>query len=219
MDNKELDEVLQRYAESTRNDKDVAFKKLNEMPKEDYRPKKILKPRYIFASAICAIVIVLCIVLPITLTTDETPHDNGPRYCQSIDIVYNQENSLSGLIEGAYCPTNVIDGMSIMSITSSTDSTLHGARLSFYIFEEVIVDINFAIVPKTHILQTYENYFNLPNQEQWEEYIIKFNKSFNAEIETYDMCIYFADSKYDYFISASSDEELGASELLNMLYA
>lgn len=222
MDNKELDEILQRYAESTRNDKDVAFKKLNEKPIEEKRSNKRLKPRYIFATAICAIIIVLCIILPITLK-DDSPQNSGPRYCLSIDIVYNQENSFSDLTEkcgsGAFYPTCVAEEVLFESISSLSDSSLHGAYIGYIIEDDIIIFADVNIIPKTHILEKYEEYFTLPDQEQWKSYSLKVKKAFNEETQLYDMQIYFADAEYDYFIFASSEEEMAAEQLLNILYA
>lgn len=220
MEDKELYEILKKYAESTRSDKEVAFKKLNEKPKEEVKQctQKKFKPRYAFAIAMSLIVIVLCVTLPITLT--DKPQDMAPTFCETAEIFYNGEQSIDVLKNNynidAYYPSYTEDA--VLSISSRKDSSLRGAFLGYSI-EENIVFIDFVIIPKTHILQMYEDYFDLPNVQQWDEYEIKSLKEYNAETERYDLQIYFSDSKYDYFVTANSDSEVGATELLDILYS
>lgn len=225
MDDKELYEILQKYAGNIKGEKESAFKKLNKQANEDVKlPRKRFKPQYVFAVAMCIIVIVLCIALPITLI-DNSSNVIEPTYCESNDITYSLENNLSEIINkyhiDAYYPTYLADteDMMIASILSNKDESLHGVQISYIIEEnDEMIFIDFAIVPTTHILQTYEDYFSLQNQLKWKDYDIKYFKEYNEETLMYDMQIYFTDGKYDYFINVESDEEMNTSELLNFLY-
>ncbi|MDE6060093.1 MAG: hypothetical protein K2G31_01280, partial [Clostridia bacterium] len=102
MDNKELDEILQNYAKSTQMDKDIAFKKLNEKPQPEKRPKKRFKPQYVFYIAVCVIAVVLCTVLPLTLTNDSAQTNEAPIYCGSGGVDYHLEDDFSAL-RTKYC--------------------------------------------------------------------------------------------------------------------
>lgn len=225
MDDKELYEILQKYSKDIKSEKESAFKKLNEQHKVVVKPsRKRFKPQYAFAIAMCMIVIVLCIALPITLT-ENSQEVVAPTYCTSGEIIYNQENNLTVLIDkyhiDAYYPTYVISAeeMSICSIQSNVDASLHGALIGYVVEEnDEVTSIEVVIVPKTHILQTYEDYFSLQNQLKWKDYDIKYFKEYNEETLMNDMKIYFADGKYDYFITVESDEEMDTSDLLNLLY-
>lgn len=113
MDNKELYEILQEYADDVKAEKESAFKKLNEQPKEDVKQsRKRFKPQYAFAIAMCMVVVVLCIALPIALT--DKPHGYvEPTYCSSGEIIFGFEgNSLADIEKhhiDAYYPTLVTD--------------------------------------------------------------------------------------------------------------
>lgn len=221
MDDKELYEILKKYAEDTKCEKESAFEKLREESQEEVRrPRKRFKPRYVFAAAICVIVIVLCIALPITLI--DKPQDAiEPTYCESIDIEYRMEDSLSVVVNNyhinALFPSN--DADSVVSISSKIDSSLHGVQLGYVIEKNGMIFIELTIIPKTHILRSYENYISLQNELKWEIYNIKFSKEYDEETLMNNMKIYFNDGKYDYFIAVESDEEIEPTNILDILYS
>ena len=225
MDDKELYEILQKYSEDIKSEKESAFKKLNEQHKGVVKPsRKRFKFQYAFAIAMCMIVIVLCIALPITLT-ENSQEVVAPTYCTSGEIIYNQEDNLTVLIDkyhiDAYYPTYVISAeeMSICSIQSKTDASLHGALISYVIEDnDELISIDVAIVPKTHILQSYEKYFSMQDKSKWNGYDVKSFKEYNEETLMYEMQLYFTDGKYDYFIAVDSDMEIETLDLLNLLY-
>lgn len=226
MDNKELYEILQEYADDVKAEKESAFKKLNEQPKEDVKQsRKRFKPQYAFAIAMCMVVVVLCIALPIALT--DKPHGYvEPTYCSSGEIIFGFEgNSLADIEKyhiDAYYPTLVTDkeNMAVCSILSDKDTSLHGIQIGYVLEEDEdeMTFIELAIVPKTHILQIYEDYFDLQEKIKWNKYDVKYFRALNQGTLMYDMQIYFTDGKYDYFITVESDEEMDTSVLLNLLY-
>ncbi len=228
MEDKELYEILQKYAEETRGDKDEELKKLHEKQREqeevrNTKTKKRFKPQYIFATALCIIAIVLCIALPITLTGN--PQDAKSTYCNSGDLSYNNEGSIDALVNKYHIyadyPTYTTDkdSMAVLSISSYSDSGLHGAFLSYVIEEDALMFIDLAIVPKTHILQPYEDYFAMPNKSNWNEQEIRFINKLNEETQMFCMQIYFTEGKYDYFVKIESDCEIDAVDMLNLLYS
>jgi len=227
MDDKELYETLEKYAESTRSDKSVAFKKLNEKPQEEVRrSQKRFKLQYLFAAAACMAVIVLCITLPLTLTDKSTdaPQGEEPTYCNGGELAFNMEESIDVLKEVygiyAFYPTLELDSdnMAVNSISSYNDSTLHGALLGYCILEDVFTFIDVAIIPKTHVVQIYEDYFELTNVQQWRGFELKYEVELNADTELYDMKIYFSDEKYDYFVSVNNEVPTDAAAIMDILY-
>lgn len=217
MDNKELYEILQDYAESTRNDKDRAFKKLNEQPKQPSRAKSRSKSQIIFASMMCSVILALCIALPITFTTENAAEIT---YCAIEDLVYEDEVDIA-IFQNQYNLNAMYpkrEAVLIRSISSISDPNFKCALLGYFEFVEVMIDIDLTIVPKTHILQVYEKYFKLENSVQWEEYKIIYETVMNPKTGSYDMKIYFTDGSYDYFITAQSDGEIAPTNLLNILY-
>ena len=222
MDNKELNEILQEYAKSTQLDKDIAFKKLNEKPQPEKRTKKRFKPQYVLSIvAVCVIAVVLCTVLPLTLTND-SPQNNGPTFCDMVNIDYRKVENISYLKNeyhiDAFYPDREFDGTSFFSIYSLTDSTLAGAKIEYVIFEDSLIFTDLVIIPKTHILEDYQNYFAFENEQKWGEYDLKYNKADSEDTLYINMQIYFTDGKYDYFVDVNSDEELEPTELLNIIY-
>lgn len=229
MDDKELNEILNKYAESEKGNMEVAFAKLNAKPKEERRARKRMKPRYIFATAMmCAIVLVLCITLPITLTGNSDPDSSNftpqpvePTYFDEIDLDYTVEDSLS-FLKNAYgidakFPNR--EAETIKSISSSKDSEMKGALLDYLICEDYEVDIRLHIIPKMYIINIFESYFTLMNEVSWGEYTVKYSKVVDDKSDETEMKAYFTDGKYDYFITADIDSDIGASELLDILYA
>lgn len=221
MNNKDLKDILENYAEATRNKREVAFKKLNEQPKPAKRTNKRFKPQYCFAVALSAIVIVLCIALPITLTSNPTPGGSASKYCSNEDIMFNMEDNISILINNlnikALYPT--YDISSVSSISSYSDVDFHGALLSFIIEENGLTFTDIAIIPNTYVLQMYEDYYKLNNEQIWSNYNLKYIIEYNEFADMFDMKVYFTDGEYDYFITVNSDYEVNPVELFNILYS
>ncbi len=228
MDDKELYETLEKYAESTRSDKSVAFKKLNEKPKGEVgRSRRRFKPQYLFAAAACMVVVVLCITLPLTLTDKSTdkPQGEEPTYCSDGELALNQEESIDVLknVYGIYAFYPTLDPISnylaVCSISSYSDSTLHGALLGYSILGDIFTFIDVAIIPKTHTVQIYEDYFKLTNVQQWRGFELKYQEELNADTELYDIKIYFSDEKYDYFVAVNNEVPTDAAAIMDILYS
>lgn len=222
MDNKELDEILQSYAKATQPDKEIAFKKLNEKPQPEKRPKKRFKLQYALSLAVFVIAVVLCTVLPLTLTKADSPQNSEPTYCERVHIDYHKVEDISILKNdyniNAYYPNAEYEGATCSSITSQTDSSFVGAKIMYSIFDEDVLFVELVIIPKTHILEEYEHYFTLEDEQKWRGYNVKYFKEDCNEMLFYGTMIYFADSKYDYFLAIDCDRDLGVGELLDMVY-
>lgn len=230
MDDKELYEILKSSADDIKRDKDNALKKLSKVSQNEVKRSKLsVKPRYILEIAVCLIAIALCIALPTTLA-DSTisanqPQAPQPAYCYSDDLSYNLEDGISTLKDkygiNAFYPTYETedpDFMNCMFVSSRKDDTLKGASLGYVIDDDKYIDISLTIIPKTHIIDFFESYFELPNEQQWREFNVKYSQSPNDITEFYDTKIYYADSKYDYFVKVESDVVISATELLDILY-
>lgn len=228
MEDKELYEILQDYADATRGDKEEDLKKLHEKQREQEEVKntkttKRFKPQYIFAATVCVIVIVLCISLPIALT--DNPQEVNSTYCTSDVISLNNEGSIDVLVNKYHIYANyptyttTPDCMAVCSISSYIDSRLHGAFLGYVIEDDNLIFIEIAIVPKTHILQTYEKYFSLPNKSNWNGREIRFIKKLNKDTQMFDIQVYFEDDTYDYFVKVESEFEEDVFDILNLLYS
>lgn len=228
MEDKELYEILQDYADATRGDKDEDLKKLHEKQREQeavehIKTKKRFKPQYVFAVVMCMIVIVLCISLPIALT--DNPQEKTPTYCGIGDFSIKYEGSIEVLVDKYHIyadyPTYTTDPdcMAICSISSNSDCSLHGAFLGYVIEDDNLISIEVTIIPKPHILYTYEKYFALPNKSDWNGREIRFINKLNKYTEMFDIQVYFEDDNYDYFVKAECLLEEDVFDILNLLYS
>lgn len=224
MNDKELYDILYKYAEATKTDKDTAFKKLDMQPKPQKNAKvhsKAFKPLIAFAVAMSIVAIVLCVTLPLTLPNKEAPNDPAPIYCESGDIGYNQEQDIQYLKEhfgiDANYPTLAPDA--VLSMFSETYENLHGASLEYVLEDDMILFVDLTIVPKSFILQIYEHYFNLPDKEQWGDITLNYQRTLNKDSELYEMEVYYTDNNYDYFVAVTCDIAITPSSLMDILYA
>lgn len=230
MDDKELYDILKESGDDIKREKDTALKKLNEMPQEEVKRSKLsVKPQIWYILSACLIALVLCIALPISLTSTTFSTNNEqnvePTYTYPGDVMYNLEDGISTLKDkygiNALFPTFKTEDpgfMSCMFLSSRKDDTLKGATLGYVIDDDKYLDISLTIIPKTHIVDTYKVYFELPNEQQWREFNIKYGQSQNDVTAFYDTKIYYADSKYDYFVKVESDVMISVVDLLDMLY-
>ena len=70
MNDKEFDEIMHKYVESTKLDKDIAFKKLKNNSERKKKTRMKYNPKIAFAAMLCTIIVVLSITLPLTLIKD-----------------------------------------------------------------------------------------------------------------------------------------------------
>lgn len=70
MNDKEFDEIMHKYVESTKLDKDIAFKKLKNNSESIKKTRMKYNPKIAFAAMLCTIIVVLSITLPLTLIKD-----------------------------------------------------------------------------------------------------------------------------------------------------
>ena len=180
MNDREFNEIMQKYVQSTRPNKDIALKKLNQMPESNNRPRKRIKPQFICAAVMCSIILVLCIALPVTLI-DNSParsvyygiDDTSLNMVESIDVLKNEFR-----VDAKYPNVNADV---VYSVSSNKSNLIIGALLEFWVFDVKVFNAEFVVVPKSYILEKYENYFDSSVSQQWDEYIITSNKIYDFE--------------------------------------
>ena len=86
MNDREFDEIMHKYVESTKLDKDIAFKKLKNNSDSIKKTQIKYKPKIAFAAMLCTIIVVLSITLPLTLIKD---YQDITKYYGSDDISYS----------------------------------------------------------------------------------------------------------------------------------
>ncbi len=217
MNDREFDEIMHKYVESTTLDKDIAFKKLNNNKKSIKKTQIKYKSKIAFAAMICTIIIVLSISLPITLIKD---NKDISKYYSSDDITFSIVENENVLINEynvkAYLPKAKADG--VYAISSNSDGILNGAVLHFYVFDIKVFNVEFIAISKNCILQNYDKYFDYTLVQKWNDFELKYFYKFNDNTLFYNVNIYFTDGSYNYFLTVESEEDLQPNEILDFLY-
>ncbi len=239
MDDRELDNILKNYAESTRNDKDVALKRLKRQPKTDRAIFKRIHLRNAFAMAMCVACIVLCVVLPIALSNTQT---EGPEvemsYCDDEDFYISKEGHTPQILDEKYkmyahypnpMHPDFVNNIyyEVVSLRPKHfNENWIGATIGFggYVLQDgdfctFSVDVELTILTKPLCFWDHRNYAKMSNIEQWKGYEVRYEKGRTQGLGLYELRIYFTDDKYGYFVKAESTEDMSVIEFLDQYYA
>lgn len=235
MDDKELYDILNGYAESTKNDKVVAFSKFNRQPKPARKVRKIDSPHIAFVSAMCVVCLILCIILPLNMP--QNPEKIDPGFCSDGEYILNAEGQNTQVLDDKFnlfahypnptFPTSMPDKyFEVLSVRSSNNrEVVIGAYIGYGCLDmnesgsDFFIDINVTILSKPHCYPKHKNFGKLPNVQQWQDYQIRYAIKFNDLLQQYETSVYFADGAYNYFIDASCSEEMDIIDFLNQYYA
>lgn len=217
MNDREFDEIMHKYVESTKLDKDIAFKKLKNNSESIKKTQIKYKPKIAFAVMLCTIIVVLSITLPLTLIKD---YEDITKYYSSNDVSYSNVEDENVLINDygikAYFPKFKADIVNIIS--SNLDGILDGAVLQYYIYDINIFNVELVMLSKNCILQKYDKYFDYTVVQKWNNFELKYISLYNTNTFYYNINIYFTDGSYNYFLTVESEEDLQPNEILDFLY-
>lgn len=217
MNDREFDEIMHKYVESTKLDKDIAFKKLNNHKESIEKTQIKYKSKIAFAAMICTIIIVLSISLPISLIND---NNDISKYYSSDDITFSIVENENVLVNEynikAYLPKAKADV--VYAISSNSDGILNGAVLHFYIFDIKVFNVEFIAISKNCILQNYDKYFDYTTVQKWNDFNLRYLISYDIDTQYYIIKFYFTDGAYNYFLTVESEEDLQPNEILDFLY-
>lgn len=235
MDDKELYDILNRYAESTKNDKELALSKFKRQQKPARKVHKIDGPRVSFASAMCVVCLILCIVLPLNMP--QNPQKVDPSFCSDGSYIVNSEGQNTQVLDDKFhifahypnptFPTIVPDKyfeVFTVRLSNNREEPI-GAYIGYGCLDmdeggsDFFIDINVTILSKPHCYPKHKNFDKLPNTQQWQDYQIRYAIKFNDQLQQYETSVYFADGAYNYFIDASSSEQKDVIDFLNQYYA
>lgn len=217
MNDREFDEIMHKYVESTKVDKDIAFKKLKNNSESIKKTRIKYKPKIAFAAMLCTIIVVLCITLPLTLIKD---YEDITKYYGSDDISYSSVEDEDVLINEygikAYFPTVKADIVNIIS--SNSDGFLNGAALEYFVYDDIVFNAKFISISKNCIIQNYDKYLDYSNVIKWNDIELKYFIKYSHNTLYYNINIYFTDGSYNYFLTVESEEDLQPNEILDFLY-
>ncbi|MCI8733042.1 MAG: hypothetical protein HFE29_01750 [Clostridia bacterium] len=217
MNDREFDEIMHKYVESTKLDKDIAFKKLKNNSDSIKKTQIKYKPKIAFAAMLCTIIVVLSITLPLTLIKD---YQDITKYYGSDDISYSIVEDENVLINEYRIRANFpkVKADTVNIISSNSDGVLNGAALEYFVYDEIIFNAEFIAISKNCILQNYDKYFDYTLVQKWNDFELKYFYKFNDNTLFYNVNIYFTDGAYNYFLTVESEEDLQPNEILDFLY-
>lgn len=226
MDNKEFNEIMHEYAKS---EKSPSNKALSKLVREDRKTSKNSRKQrgavFACAAILTVIVLTLSITLPIVLNKKDSGDGETPQttYCTTEDLSFNLEDSIDVLKNvygvNAIYPTFDANITAISSITSTKYQDLRGCRIYYDASDKSYLLVDFVAIKKDYIVNTYSHYHDLDKQVEWHNMAVKYDLTYDEEIETYINTVYFSDNDYNYYIRTESDDEISATELLELLYA
>ncbi len=225
MDNKKFNEIMREYAKS---EKSSSSKALSKLEREEKRTRKSSSKHrgFVFActAMMTAIVLMLCITLPIVLNKKSSGDGETPQttYCTTGDLSFSFEDSIDVLKNvygvNAIYPTFEANITAISSITSNNYQGLKGCKIFYEMSDDSYFIVEFVAINKDYIVNTYAHYHDLGEQAEWRDMTVKFDLTYDEEIVAYINTVYFSDSNYNYYIRTESDEEISAIDLLDLMF-
>lgn len=225
MDNKKFNEIMHEYAKS---EKSSSSKALSKLKREGKRIRKSINKHRGFAFACTAmmaiIVLTLCITLPIVLNKKSSGVDEAPQttYCAADDLILSFVNSIDDLkneygINVLY-PSFDENITAVSLITSEKYQGLKGCKINYEYFDDMYLLVDFVAIKSDYVVNTYSQYHDLNQQVEWKDTIVKYDSTYDEEIESFISIAFFTDNKYNYYIRIESDDEISITELLDLMF-
>ena len=78
--------------------------------------------------------------------------------------------------------------------------------------------VDFVAIKSDYVVNTYSQYHDLNQQVEWKDTIVKYDSTYDEEIESFISIAFFTDNKYNYYIRIESDDEISITELLDLMF-
>lgn len=216
---------MHEYAKS---EKSSSSKALSKLKREGKRIRKSSNKHRGFAFACTAmmaiIVLTLCITLPIVLNKKSSGVDEAPQttYCAADDLILSFVNSIDDLkneygINVLY-PSFDENITAVSLITSEKYQGLKGCKINYEYFDDMYLLVDFVAIKSDYVVNTYSQYHDLNQQVEWKDTIVKYDSTYDEEIESFISIAFFTDNKYNYYIRIESDDEISITELLDLMF-
>ncbi len=222
MTDKDFDEIMQQYVETTKSSAKDDLKKLKEaeIQHPHNNKSKFNKNRLWFMVAtIVAIVLVITVTVPLAINQNVP---TGPIIYQitSNDIIDSDDSSIDQLDN---CQSLLIP--SIESVYSETSLWLLkennkaiGAEQVIDVYDEYIENITTILLKKEYKYNLLYHYDDLLNSYVWRNCNVNFETVSSVIDFQYNNYIFLSYGQYNYYISVITYEELSICDLLDRIY-
>lgn len=218
MDDKEFDEIMQKYVDSASGLQREDLKKLTNNSRV---AKKKPLPRLVWAAIALSFIVVIS--LSITLPLVLKPDVNNQQQIYALlddDILLEHidelEDFLSNNCNGMPYPTIARFSNLSNAILLKENKKAIGIKSVMEIYGEDCYSLSFYILEKKYRLVSLISYPELENKADWEGIEVRFKSVIQRDVtETY---MFFVKSSYVYYMKAVSYESKSPSELLDIIF-
>lgn len=217
MDDKQFDEIMEKYVSSAPNNKANDLKYVKE-----YTPKHRMNFVLKWSSmAVCfCLIITLLIVLPSIL--NKKPQDSSVLYLDNEQIIpepiYSVDNLSSYGLSKYLLPTITTSKQTAYIFRKTDDNEVVGIEFRFplmnYDYETITVGSTFL----QYDLQKFSYYSVCVNNAVWNNLNVKWVSTFDEINETYITKMTFVYDNYNYFIETETYEQLEPLIILDYIY-
>lgn len=225
MDNKEFNEIMHEYVKTEKSPSNNALSKLvREERKTSKNSGKQRRAVFACAAILTVIVLTLSITLPIVLNKKDSGEVETPQttYCTTDDLSFSLEDSIDVLKNvygvNAMYPTFDADITSVLLVSSSKYQGLNGCKINYVAIGDVYLEVDFIAIKRDYIVNTYSHYHDFDKKAEWRDIAVKYELTYDEEIEVYINTVYFSDNDYNYYIRTESDDEISAIDLLDLMF-
>ncbi len=223
MDDKEFEEIMQKYVASTSRGKETDFKKLRQLQSQRQVPqrRKSFKPKYALVGVLCSIILVLAVVLPTTLIKQDDVDKSEIIYSNIEDIRATIVESINVLkdnynLNAIYANVGDVSASSVL--LSKKDNAIIGAYIIADGSDGNISKVSNFIINKKYILNDFKQYYEFPRKVSWGEYTVGYAMILDEASNNMKYQIYFTDGNYDYFLNVTGRIGMEIEDILNTLY-
>lgn len=218
MEDKEFDEIMQKYVDSASGLQGEDLKKLTNNRRV---AKKKTLPRLIWAAIALSFIVVigLSITLPLVLKPDVNNQQQIYALLDEdilLEHIDELEDFLSNNCNGMPYPTiaHIINLSNAILLKENKKAI--GIKSEMGIYGEDCYSLSFYILEKKYRLVSLISYPELENKADWEGIEVRFKSVIQRDVtETY---MFFVKSSYVYYMKAVSYESKSPSELLDIIF-
>ena len=218
MDDKEFDEMMNKYVDSTRGLIDKDLSRLSDA-KAEVKKKNSSKPFWITISAVLTIAIVLAITLPLTMQ-NTVGNKSAVYQITENDIVFNYDADLITVdgYEELMLPTLENVGETTTAWNLKENGNLIGIEYAVDIFDELIESISVVLLNKEYQYNMLTQYYNLANSVQWHDISIEYECEEDLYGTIFITYMYLEFNEYKYHFIVKSYQAIPIAELLDVIF-
>lgn len=226
MEDREFDEIMNKYVASTGRDAEFDLAKLRQKENAGNKAGAVRHARrFAWASvaAVLIVAVVLAVALPLTLGGGGENTSSGPFYCDDGEVLYQKVDV--SVAESEYgidvMETDVEDtlGTLHMLLTLSSDNTAIGVRSEYGVFNENFDSIViFSIKDGYVFVPTQQISLSCVSTTVWRDIPVKYGIKYDEEMQCSRCCYEFSANGMNYFVQTTVYGDFTAEEILDLMF-